>query len=310
MRMPVIVTTVLCVLMSSTASVQEASLIAPDATVERIATGFGFLEGPAADADGTLYFTDIPNSRIHRWIPDGGVTTFVEQSARANEFRFDLDGNLIICEMGTRRVTVISPRGDTSVLAERFESNRFNSPNDLWVDPKGGIYFTDPRYGATDDQEIAGYHVYYISPDQSEIRRVADDRVRPNGIVGTPDGGRVYVADHGAGRIYVYTPRDDGSLTDKRLFVAQGADGMTMDDLGNLYLTGRDVTVCNPDGDPIGSIAAPETPANLTFGGPDGTTLFITAAHLALRPGDDGQWAVTGCVGQSSSAPTAGTFAD
>jgi gluconolactonase len=275
--MIVIVATVLSVLVASTASAQEASLIAPDATVERIATGFGFLEGPAADADGSLYFTDIPNSRIHRWTPDGGVTTFVEQSGRANGLRFDLDGNLIICEMGTRRVTAVSPRGDTSVLAERFEGNRFNSPNDLWVDPGGGIYFTDPRYGATDDQEITGYHVYYISSDQSEIRQVAADLVRPNGIVGTPDGGRVYVADHGAGRTYVYTPAADGSLTDKRLFVAQGADGMTMDDLGNLYLTGRDITIYTTDGDPIGSIAVPETPANSTFGGPDGTTLFITA---------------------------------
>ena len=274
--MIVIIATVLSVLVASTASAQEASLIAPDATVERIATGFGFLEGPAADADGSLYFTDIPNSRIHRWTPDGGVTTFVEQSGRANGLRFDLDGNLIICEMGARRVTAISPRGDTSVLAEQFE-DRFNSPNDLWVDPRGGIYFTDPRYGATDDEEITGYHVYYISSDQSEIRRVAADLVRPNGIVGTPDGGRVYVADHGAGRTYVYMPAADGSLTDKRLFVAQGADGMTMDELGNLSLTGRDITIYNPDGDPIGSIAVPETPANLTFGGPDGTTLFITA---------------------------------
>ena len=274
--MIVIIATVLSVLVASTASAQEASLIAPDATVERIATGFGFLEGPAADADGSLYFTDIPNSRIHRWTPDGGVTTFVEQSGRANGLRFDLDGNLIICEMGARRVTAISPRGDTSVLAEQFE-DRFNSPNDLWVDPRGGIYFTDPRYGATDDEEITGYHVYYISSDQSEIRRVAADLVRPNGIVGTPDGGRVYVADHGAGRTYVYMPAADGSLTDKRLFVAQGADGMTMDELGNLCLTGRDITIYNPDGDPIGSIAVLETPANLTFGGPDGTTLFITA---------------------------------
>ena len=274
--MIVIIATVLSVLVASTASAQEASLIAPDATVERIATGFGFLEGPAADADGSLYFTDIPNSRIHRWTPDGGVTTFVEQSGRANGLRFDLDGNLIICEMGARRVTAISPRGDTSVLAEQFE-DRFNSPNDLWVDPRGGIYFTDPRYGATDDEEITGYHVYYISSDQSEIRRVAADLVRPNGIVGTPDGGRVYVADHGAVRTYVYMPAAEGSLTDKRLFVAQGADGMTMDELGNLYLTGRDITIYNPDGDPIGSIAVPETPANLTFGGPDGTTLFITA---------------------------------
>ena len=248
-------------------------LVAPGATVERIATGFGFVEGPAADADGTLYFTDIPNDRIHRWTPSNGVTTFLEHSGRANGLRFDLNGNLVVCEMGNRRITTIAPHGEISVLADGFEGQRFNSPNDLWVDPKGGIYFTDPRFGSTDDQEISGYHVYYISPDQMDIRRVADDLVRPNGVVGTPDGERVY----GAGQTYVYTPSDDGSLTDKRLFVAQGADGMTMDELGNVYLTGQDITVYNPEGESIGSIAVPEAPANLTFGGADGHTLFITA---------------------------------
>ena len=256
---------------------QGNPVVAPGATVERIATGFGFVEGPAADADGALFFTDIPNERIHRWSPGSGVTTFLEHSGGANGLRFDLDGNLVVCEMGNRRITTIAPHGEISVLADGFEGQRFNSPNDLWVDPKGGIYFTDPRFGSTDDQEIAGYHVYYISPDQMEIRRVADDLVRPNGVVGTPDGGRVYVADDGAGQTYVYTPSDDGSLTDKRLFVAQGADGMTMDELGNVYLTGQDITVYNPDGESIGSIAVPEAPANLTFGGPDGHTLFITA---------------------------------
>ena len=269
--------TILGVLAVSPASAQESPLVAPGATIERVATGFSFLEGPAADADGALYFTDIPNNRIHRRSPADGVRTIVESSGGANGLRFDADGNLIVCEMGARQVTAVSPRGERLVLADRFEGSQFNSPNDLWIDPKGGIYFTDPRYGATDDQEIDGYHVYYIAPDRSEVRRVADDLVRPNGIVGTPDGARIYVADHGAGRTYVYTRADDGSLADRRLFVAQGADGMTMDDQGNLYLTGPDITVYNPAGDAISSIAVPEPPADLTFGGPDGTTLFITA---------------------------------
>ena len=259
------------------ASAQELDLVAPGARVEQLADGFGFVEGPAADPDGTLYFSDIPNGRIHRWTPAQGVTTFRDQSGGANGLRFDLDGNLVVCEMGNRRGTVIDPRGGTTVLAERFEDHRFNSPNDLWVDPKGGIYFSDPRYGATDDEEINGYHVYYITPDRNDVRRVADDLERPNGIIGTPDGGRVYIADHGAGRTYVYTPTSDGGLSDKRLFVAQGADGMTMDERGNVYLTGQDITVYSPDGTAVASIAVPETPANLAFGGPDGTTLFITA---------------------------------
>ena len=256
---------------------QENSLIAPGAMVDRIASGFGFVEGPAADADGALYFTDIPNNRIYRWTIDNGVQTFMDESEGANGLRVDLAGNLLVCQMGARRVIAINREGDNTVLADHFEGARLNSPNDLWVDPKGGIYFTDPRYGPTDDEELSGYYVYYISPNRSEVQLVVDDLIRPNGIVGTLDGARVYVADHGAGRTYAYTPQDDGSLTDKQLFVRQGADGMTMDDLGNVYLTGQDITVYNPDGEPIQSIAVPEPPANLTFGGPDGTTLFITA---------------------------------
>ena len=117
--------------------------------------------------------------------------------------RFTPDGQLLICEMGNRRVTAIDANGQMSILADKLEGRRFNSPNDLWVDPKGGIYFSDPRYGADDDTEMEGDHVYYISPDRTKIRSVADDLVRSNGIVGTTDGSRLYVADHGAGRTYV-----------------------------------------------------------------------------------------------------------
>ena len=185
--------------------------------------------------------------------------------------------------MGNRRVTAIDAGGNVSVLADQLEGRRFNSPNDLWVDPKGGVYFSDPRYGADDDREMDYDHVYYIPPDRTGVLRVVDDLVRPNGIAGTMNGSRVYIADHGAGRTYVYRPRDDGSLGDKRLFATQGDDGMTVDEMGNVYLAGQDITVYNPNGTQIASIAVPEAPANLAFVGADGTTLFITA-RTSLYP--------------------------
>ena len=267
----------LLALLAANTSAQDGTLTAPGATVRRLATGFTFVEGPAADGYGNVYFTDIPNERIHRWSPGEGVTLFREDSGRANGLRFDLDGRLLICEMGRRRVTAVDVDGTVTVLAERYNGRRFNSPNDLWVDPSGGVYFTDPRYGATDDLELTGNHVYYIAPDRQTVVQVTTDLVRPNGVVGTSDGSRLYVADHGGGRTYTYDIDSDGRLRNRRLFVAQSSDGMTLDARGNLYLTGDDVTIYNRGGNPVGSIAVPEPPANLAFGGVDGTTLFITA---------------------------------
>ncbi len=269
-----LVVTVLVVSTTALVARGQTGPMSPGATVRRVATGFGFLEGPVADPAGNLYFTDIPNSRIHRWSADDGVTLFRDDSGRANGLRLDTDGTLVVCEMQTRRVVALDPTGRLTVLANELDGRRFNSPNDLWIDPRGGIYFSDPRYGSGDDREMDGEHVYYITPDRDVIRQVTDDLVRPNGIIGTRDGSRLYVADPGAGETYVFTPTEDGTLTEKQLFVPQGADGMTMDELGNLYLTGPDITIYNPDGTRVASIAVPEPPANLAF---SGTTLFITA---------------------------------
>jgi len=271
------VTSVVLVAIATQLNAQRPLLVVQGGTVRRIADGFGFVEGPAADSDGNLYFSDIPRERIYRWNPRSGIDTFQEETGGANGLRFTPDGQMLVCEMSSRRVTAIDSSGRVSVVAATFEGRRFNSPNDLWIDPIGGIYFTDPRYGSDENREIDGDHVYYISPDRTTIRRVVNDLVRPNGITGTLDGSRVYVADHGAGQTFSYRPSADGSLEDKRLFAMQGSDGMTVDELGNVYLTGQDITVYNPNGDQIGSIAVPETPANLTFGGEDGKTLFITA---------------------------------
>lgn len=271
------VTSVVLVTVATQLNAQRPMLVVQGETVRLVADGFGFIEGPAADLEGNLYFSDIPRQRIYRWNPKSGIDTFREETGGANGLRFTLDGQLLICEMNNRRVTAIDGTGTVSVIAATFEGRRFNSPNDLWIDPLGGIYFTDPRYGSDENREIDGDHVYYISPDRATIRRVADDLVRPNGITGTLDGSRVYIADHGAGQTFVYRPSADGALEDKRLFTMQGSDGMTVDELGNVYLTGQDITVYNPTGDQISSIAVPETPANLTFGGEDGKTLFIAA---------------------------------
>ncbi len=192
--------TVLTALAMTTLLGQDSNLIAVGAKGERVATGFGFLEGPAADADGNLYFSDIVNERIHRWSPETGVTVFRERTGQANGLRVDVDGTLLVCEMANRQVTAIDHEGRRTILADRYEGQRFNSPNDLWVDPRGGIYFSDPRYGPTDDQEIKGNHVYYLSPDRETLLRVTDDLIQPNGIVGTPDGSRVYIADPGLHR--------------------------------------------------------------------------------------------------------------
>jgi gluconolactonase len=256
---------------------ENAGIVAPGTKVEKLCGGFAFTEGPACDAQGNIYFSDIPNNRIHRWSLDGKLSTFRENSGGSNGLFFDRKGNLLACEGGGRRLVSIDPRGNVTVLADKYQGKRFNSLNDLWIDPKAGIYFTDPRYGPRDDLEQDGEHVYYLTPDRKKIIRVIDDMVRPNGIVGTPNGKKLYVTDHGGGKTFVYKINKDGTLSNKRLFAPEGSDGMTIDNKGNIYLTSNAVLVYNKKGERIETIEVPEGPANVCFGGKDKRTLFITA---------------------------------
>jgi gluconolactonase len=258
-------------------SVAEAGVVAEGAKVEKLVGGFAFTEGPAADAQGNVFFSDIPNNRIHKWSLDGKLLTFRENSGGANGLYFDKNGNLLACEGGGRRLVSIDPKGNVTVLTDKYEGKRFNSLNDLWIDPKGGVYFTDPRYGNRDGMEQDGEHVYYLSPDRKKLTRVISDMVRPNGVIGTPDGKTLYVADHGGSKTFAYKVSEDGTLAGKKLFAPEGSDGMTIDNEGNVYLTTKVVAVYNKDGQKIESIPAPEQPANVTFGGSDNQTLFITA---------------------------------
>ncbi|MHC4554658.1 MAG: SMP-30/gluconolactonase/LRE family protein, partial [Planctomycetota bacterium] len=255
---------------------QDAALFL-GSSVQKLTGGFQFTEGPAANQEGDIYFTDIPNNRIHKWSIDGKLSTFVENSDGANGLSFDDNGNLIACAGGTGKLVSINPQGKSTVLADKYEGKPFNSLNDLWIDPKGGIYFTDPRYGNRENLPQDGEHVYYLSGDLQQCTRVIDDMIRPNGVIGTPDGTTLYVADHGANKTYVYKIDPDGTLSDKKLFAKQGSDGMTLDQKSNVYLTSEAVNVYSPSGELIETIYVPEVPSNVSFGGKDKKMLFITA---------------------------------
>ena len=254
----------------------EERLVAPGAEVEKLANGFRFTEGPAVDREGNLFFSDVPNNKIHQWSLQGELSTFREETGGANGLYFDAKGNLIACEGGNRRVTSTDPDGNVTVLVDEYGGKKLNSPNDLWIDPKGGFYFSDPRYGKLTDLQQEGFYVYYVSSGK-KISAVATDLVKPNGVIGTSDGKRLYVADHRGRKTFAYDIQGDGSLTNKRPFAAQGSDGMTLDEHGNLYLTSKAVTVYAPDGEQITRIDIPERPANVCFGGVDRRTLFVTA---------------------------------
>jgi gluconolactonase len=256
---------------------QKRSIVAEGAKVEKLAGDFKFTEGPASDAKGNIYFSDIPNNRIHKWSLDGKLSTFRENSGGANGLFVDKKGNLLACEGGGRRLVSIDPKGNVTILADKYQGKRFNSLNDIWIDSKGGIYFTDPRYGPRDDMEQDGEHVYYLTPDRKNIIRVVNDMVRPNGLVGTADGKLLYIADHGGNKTYVYSINKDGTLSNKKLFAPEGSDGMTIDNEGNVYLTTKVVAVYNSKGQKTETIEVPEGPANVCFGGKDKKTLFITA---------------------------------
>jgi gluconolactonase len=245
------------------------------------AGGFEFTEGPAVDASGDIFFTDLPPERIHKWsVAWRTVTLFRERSGRANGLFVGGDGNVVACEGNARRITSTDRRGQVTVIADRFEGKRFNRPNDLWIDPLGGVYFTDPAYGQPAERELDAEGVYYIRPDRQSVIRVAADLNRPNGIVGTSDRTTLYVAELGGRRTWSYRIRSDGTLESRRLVVAKGSDGMTLDAEGHLYLTNLEssaIDIYSPAGDLLESIAVPERPSNVTFGGADRRTLFITA---------------------------------
>ncbi len=280
-----IVSALVGLLTACSLSAADSTILAPGATLEKLADGYEFTEGPAADKDGNVFFTDQPNDRILKWsAADRKVSDWLKPCGRANGMYFDSKGNLIACADDNNELWSIAPDKKVTVLVKDFGGKLLNGPNDLWIRPDGGLYITDPLYRRPywkrdPAMQQDGQHVYFLPPDSQTLKRVTSNLKQPNGIIGTPDGKTLYVADIGAGKTYTYSIQADGSLKDKRLFCEPGSDGMTLDNEGNVYLTGQGVTVFDKSGKQIEHICVPEPwTANITFGGKDRDLLFITAS--------------------------------
>jgi len=273
---------------------QEFSRLFPDdAGVTLLATGFRFTEGPVwFEEGGYLLFSDIPAGKIFKLTPDGAVTVFREPSGNSNGLTRDKQGRLIACEHSTRRVTRTEKDGSITVLADRFQGKKLNSPNDVVVKSDGSIYFTDPPYGIQPEEQVQPIQgVYCLSPNGKELTVVADDFLRPNGLAFSPDEKKLYIDDSSERRhIRFFDVRPDGTLTNGSIFHNMNVkdpgspDGMKIDVLGHVYCTGaRGIWVFDTKGRHLGTILTPEQPANCAWGDKDWRSLYITAQTSVYR---------------------------
>lgn len=258
-------------------------VVAPGTVAEKLADGFSFTEGATVNAAGEVFFVDQPNNKILRWTREQGLRTFMDPAGRANGMCFAPDGALLVCADENMELWSVAPNGKRAVLAKGFEGKELNGPNDVWVCLQGGgCYFTDPFYKRswwTHSDAPQGTQQVYFLPKGGTPRRVTNDLKQPNGLVGTPDGKTLYVADIGARKTYAYDIQPDGALANKRLFCDMGSDGMTLDADGRVYLTGKGVHVYDKSGAKLGVIDIPESwCGNVCIGGPKKDTLFVTAS--------------------------------
>ncbi|CAN5272197.1 SMP-30/gluconolactonase/LRE family protein [soil metagenome] len=262
---------------------QAQPLFDTTSKAQLVSKQFSFTEGASVDKKGNVFFTDQPNNQIWEYDTEGKLSLFLDNAGRSNGTYFDKKGNLITCADEYNQLWSISPDKKVKVLIKDLDGHLMNGPNDVWIDAKGGIYMTDPfyhrDYWKRTKTELDGEKVYYLPKGGHQPIVVDADFKRPNGIVGTTDGKYLYVADIGDNKTYKYTINKNGTLSDRQLFVKQGSDGMTLDELGNVYLTGNGVTIYDPAGKKIGHIDIPEPwTANLCFAGVNRDILFITAS--------------------------------
>ncbi|NUM36984.1 MAG: SMP-30/gluconolactonase/LRE family protein [Candidatus Brocadiae bacterium] len=261
-------------------------LVCLDAGIECLASSFIFTEGPVWLADqGYLLFSDIPASKIYRYIPGVGISVFRSPSGKSNGLTRDRDGMLLACEHENRRVSRTDANGQVKSLAASFKNKKLNSPNDIVVKKDGAIYFTDPPYGIKEkEQEQEKQGVYRIAPGGKELQMVAEDFDRPNGLAFSPDETKLYIDDSSRKHIRVFRVDSDGSLKDGKIFVDMNIpdrgnpDGMKVDVNGNIYCTGPGgIWVVTPESKVLGIIRTHEQPANCAWGDPDYCSLYITA---------------------------------
>lgn len=262
------------------------------AVVDCVAQGFRFAEGPLwIEEDGCLLFSDIHDDRMRRLWDDGRVETFRHPSAHANGLTRDLTGRLIVCEQQTRRLTRTEADGAQTILADLYDGKRLNSPNDVVVRSDGAIYFTDPPCALTAmAQELSFQGVFRLSPDGGELRAVATDLVKPNGLAFSLDESLLFVDDSAQRNLWVFDVAPDGDLGSGRVFHDMDGpgpgspDGMKLDVDGTIFCTGPGGTwVFTPGGRHLGTIVTPEKPTNCAFGGADLRTLYITTPGAVYR---------------------------
>jgi gluconolactonase len=272
-------------------------LLDPGAEVERVATGFTFTEGPIwHPTEGHLLFSDISGDVRRKYTPDGTVAEVRNFSNRCNGMTYDADRNLLVCEHATSLLVRERPDGTREIVAQEFEGEELNSPNDVCVHSSGAIYFTDPWYGRFPvfglprKRRLGFQGVYRVPPGGGELELVVarDELEMPNGVCFSPDESRLYVADTPCAHVKVFDVASDGTVSDGRIFfegigtgVAEGglADGMKCDERGNVWVTGpRGIWVISPAGEQLGTLLVPEHTANLTWGGEDWRTLYVTAS--------------------------------
>lgn len=285
-------------------AVHAGDIVPADAKLEKVAGDCRFTEGPAADAQGNVYFTDSPNNRIMVVRPGGKVEVWNSKSRDANGMRFDAKGRLITCcgEDGARAVLRHESDGKITVLADRYQGKRLTAPNDLCIDRLGRIYFTDPCYGRKPKDGQEKFAVYRIDANKGEsianqVTRVIDDVVMPNGIAISPDDKTLYVADNAPGNkgphtLVAYDILPDGTCKRRGVLhdfgARRGIDGMVLDAAGNIYATAESgdktgVYIFSPAGKQLGFIRTPETATNCVFGDKDLKTLYITAGRSLYK---------------------------
>jgi gluconolactonase len=254
--------------------------------VVKLHTGFTFTEGPAADREGNVYFTDIPKERIHKVDTKGKLTTFREKTNKANGLMVAASGEIYACEMAGQVVAYSADGKKRRVLAGKHNGKRFNAPNDLVIDSAGGVYFTDPAFGAPTPLPQGKTAVYYLSAD-GKTTRIVEGLPNPNGVILSPDEKTLYVIPTGQADMMAYPVEAPGKIGKGKVFCTlkqpgkvknSGGDGLTVDVKGNLYITSQlGLQVFDKAGKYLGTIKIPEGPANVTFGGPDSKTLYVTA---------------------------------
>ena len=272
-------------------------LVDEAATVERLATGFEFTEGPVWSPDGHLLFSDIPGNVIRRWDEATGIEEWRRPSNKSNGLTYDAEQRLITCEHATSQVTRTEPDGAVTTIASHYEGKELNSPNDVVVASDGSIYFSDPPFGrmagfgVEREQELDFQGVYRLAAESGELTLLVDDFQTPNGLCFSPDESLLYVNDSMRMQIRVFEARADRTLGNGRIFFTEPGspedgvpDGMKVDELGNVYCTGPGgIWVLSPEAEHLGTIEVPEGVANLNWGDPDWRTLYITATHSLYR---------------------------